>query len=79
MPDESRARHHSKDIDFSSHGIQARWEAGYAQTNRALAEMPWTQEFSSTERVILREAHAGRIMEPGNINAALRRSALDRA
>ncbi|MGO9365479.1 MAG: DUF3734 domain-containing protein [Rhodomicrobium sp.] len=29
---------HSKDIDFSAHGILARWNAGYADTQRALAK-----------------------------------------
>jgi NTE family protein len=32
-----------KDIDFSSHGIYARWEAGDTDTKRVLAEMPGTR------------------------------------
>jgi hypothetical protein len=39
---------HSKDTDFSAHGIHARWKAGYADTKRALAEMPWSQECDRT-------------------------------
>ncbi|MGB9027636.1 MAG: DUF3734 domain-containing protein, partial [Rhodomicrobium sp.] len=43
---------HSKDIDFSAHGILARWNAGYADTQRALAKRPWNREFERTEGVI---------------------------
>jgi NTE family protein len=53
---------HSKDIDFSAKGIRARCDAGYADTKRALAEMPWNQEFDELEGFILHEAHAGRVV-----------------
>jgi NTE family protein len=53
---------HSKDIDFSARGIRARCDAGYADTKRALAEMPWNQEFDELEGFILHEAYAGRVM-----------------
>jgi NTE family protein len=53
---------HSKDIDFSANGIRARCDSGYADTRRALAEMPWNQEFDELEGFILHEAHAGRVM-----------------
>ncbi len=56
---------HSKDIDFSAKGIRSRWEAGHADTARALAEMPWNQEVDSLEGFILHEARAGRVM-PGD-------------
>ncbi len=62
---------HSKDIDFSAKGIHARWEAGHADTQRALTEMPWSQESDSTEGFILHEAHAGRLMAGGNICGTL--------
>ncbi len=62
---------HSKDIDFSANGIHARWEAGHADTQRALTEMPWSQESDSTEGFILHEAHAGRLMAGGNICGTL--------
>src|SRR6516164_6900932 len=32
---------HTKDIDFSPTGIRLRWEAGYADTIRALQRSPW--------------------------------------
>jgi NTE family protein len=32
---------HTKDIDFSPAGISLRWEAGYADTRRALQRAPW--------------------------------------
>ena len=69
---------HSKDIDFSAQGIRARWEAGYADTKRALTEMPWSQEFGSTEGFILHEARAGRVREGDDICGTLSAKTLDR-
>lgn len=34
---------HSKDIDFTGHGIRTRWQAGYEDTQRAIAAAPWLQ------------------------------------
>jgi NTE family protein len=34
---------HTKDIDFSPTGIRLRWEAGYADTIRALRRSPWDE------------------------------------
>ena len=36
---------HTKHIDFSPEGIRRRWEAGYAETNRALERQAWLGEF----------------------------------
>jgi NTE family protein len=44
---------HTKDIDFSGGGIRARWEAGYAQTQAAIAQAPWTAPADPLEGVIL--------------------------
>jgi NTE family protein len=44
---------HTKDIDFSASGIRARWEAGYADTQRAVTATPWEGEFDPLEGVIL--------------------------
>ena len=38
---------HTKDIDFTPAGIRARWEAGYADTKRALQRQAWLGEFGS--------------------------------
>ena len=46
---------HTKDIDFSPHGIRARWEAGYADTTRALRKQAWIGEFDPLDGVILHE------------------------
>jgi NTE family protein len=46
---------HTKDIDFSPAGIRARWEAGYADTNRALAKQAWLGEFGLLDGVVLHE------------------------
>jgi NTE family protein len=50
---------HSKDIDFSRGGIRHRWQAGYADTMRVLAQAPWTGEFDPLEGFILHEAESG--------------------
>ncbi len=56
---------HSKDIDFSAAGIKARWDAGYADTVRVLAQRPWTHAFDPMEGFILHEAEAGTIIKEG--------------
>jgi NTE family protein len=50
---------HIKDIDFSPAGICARWEAGYANTARALEAQSWLEECDPLEGVILHEPEAG--------------------
>jgi NTE family protein len=44
---------HTKDIDFSPSGIGHRWEAGYADTRRALQRAPWNDACDPLEGVIL--------------------------
>jgi NTE family protein len=56
---------HAKDIDFSPEGIRSRWDAGYADTNRVLAQAPWTHQFDPVEGFILHEAAAGRMISEG--------------
>ena len=56
---------HSKDIDFSASGIQFRWDAGYADTMKVLAQAPWTHEFDPLEGFILHEAEGGRMKFEG--------------
>ncbi|HVN01016.1 MAG TPA: patatin-like phospholipase family protein [Caulobacteraceae bacterium] len=56
---------HAKDIDFSPEGIRSRWDAGYADTNRVLAQAPWTRQFDPVEGFILHEAAAGRMISEG--------------
>jgi NTE family protein len=50
---------HTKDIDFSPSGIQARWAAGYENTSRLLVKAPWEGDFDPIEGFILHEARAG--------------------
>jgi NTE family protein len=50
---------HIKDIDFSPAGIRARWEAGYADTIRALDRRAWLGEFGLLDGVILHEPEPG--------------------
>jgi len=50
---------HTKDIDFSPQGIRQRWEAGYADTMRALWRQPWIGEFGLLDGVILHEPEPG--------------------
>ena len=44
---------HTKDIDFSPSGIRLRWEAGYADTRRALQRAAWNDACDPLEGVIL--------------------------
>lgn len=54
---------HLKDIDFSTGGIQARWDAGRRDTARVLARAPWTDpQHDPLEGFILHEAQAGEMM-----------------
>jgi len=46
---------HLKDIDFSPSGIRQRWQAGYADTCRALARAAWIGEFGPLDAVVLHE------------------------
>jgi NTE family protein len=46
---------HTKDIDFSTSGIRMRWDAGYADTRRAIERAPWQGEFDPLEGVILHQ------------------------
>jgi NTE family protein len=48
-------QNHTKDIDFSPTGIRLRWEAGYADTIRALQRSPWDDACDPLEGVILHE------------------------
>ena len=60
---------HSKDIDFSPSGIRRRWNAGYSDTQRVLAEAPWTGDFDPLEGFVLHEA-AGGVMTQDTPEAA---------
>ena len=66
---------HTKDIDFSPAGIRARWEAGYANTNRALTEQAWLGEFGLLDGVVLHEpapdADPAADQQPGEPEAPL--------
>jgi len=46
---------HTKDVDFSPSGIQARWQAGYADACRSIERAPWQGKFDSLDGVILHE------------------------
>ena len=46
---------HTKDIDFSPTGVRLRWEAGYADTTRALKRAAWKDDCDPLEGVILHE------------------------
>jgi NTE family protein len=59
----------SKDIDFSPAGINNRWEAGHADTKRALEQQAWIGEWGLLDGVVLHEPRPGAEpaaeMEPG--------------
>jgi NTE family protein len=56
---------YTKDIDFSASGIRDRWEAGYADTLRVLAQRPWTHQFDPMEGFILHETETGAVVSEG--------------
>jgi NTE family protein len=56
---------HSKDIDFSPSGIRLRWDAGYTDTAKVLAQAPWAGDFDPLEGFILHETEAGRMKFEG--------------
>ena len=46
---------HTKDIDFSPHGIRARWEAGYNETRRVIEWAPWRRQGDAMDGIIVHE------------------------
>jgi NTE family protein len=46
---------HTKDIDFSPGSIRQRWEAGYADTMRAVRRAAWDDDCDPLEGIILHE------------------------
>ncbi len=46
----------TKDIDFSSTGIHARWQAGYQHTQAVLARAPWQEAADPMEGVVVHSA-----------------------
>jgi len=46
---------HTKDIDFTPHGIRERWNAGYADAQHAIARRPWVCEIDPLEGVLLHD------------------------
>ena len=51
---------HSKDIDFTAHGIRARWQAGREDTQRAIDAAPWHQPFDADEGLVIHDfEHTG--------------------
>jgi NTE family protein len=46
---------HTKDIDFSEAGIEARWKAGYEEVRRAIARKPWQCDVDPLQGVLIHE------------------------
>ena len=46
---------HTKDIDFTPAGIQARRQSGYSDTRRALQQAPWSHDVDAMDGVIVHE------------------------
>lgn len=45
----------TKDIDFTHSGIKARWEAGHADTLRAIAQAPWQQPVDPRDGIVIHD------------------------
>ena len=43
---------HTKDLDFTPDGIEARWQAGHADAQRALLAEPWRNPVDPMEGVV---------------------------
>lgn len=48
----------AKDIDFTTSGIRARWDSGYAHAKRALEVAPWRGEMDPIEGIAVHGARA---------------------
>jgi NTE family protein len=46
---------HTKDIDFTSAGIESRWRAGYQDTRRMLDAAPWRASVDPVEGVVIHD------------------------
>jgi NTE family protein len=67
----------TKDVDFSPSGIAKRWEAGYANTRRAIEAAPWEGEFDPLDGVILHEMnHEARLDQARGTKASAARLAM---
>jgi NTE family protein len=47
---------HTKDIDFTREGIEARWRAGHDHAKRVLAEKPWESQADTLQGVVIHES-----------------------
>ena len=45
----------TKDIDFTPAGIRARWQAGYADTERMVDRAPWTATVDPMDGVVIHD------------------------
>jgi NTE family protein len=55
---------HTKDIDFSAHGIKSRWEAGYRHMQATLEMAPWREAVDPIEGFILHETRGDDALLP---------------
>jgi NTE family protein len=46
---------HTKDIDFTAHGIHTRWQAGYEDTLRAITVAPWRLPADGKDGVVIHD------------------------
>jgi NTE family protein len=57
-----QGENHTKDIDFSPAGIEARRQAGYDNTRAVLAREPWATGADPLEGFVLHEAAEGQMV-----------------
>jgi NTE family protein len=62
-----KGENHAKDLDFSTTGISARWNAGYEETARVLKTAPWEQSYGEEDGFVLHEASGGVMATTGHI------------
>ncbi len=58
---------HAKDLDFSTTGIRARWNAGYEETARVLKTAPWENAYGDEDGFVLHESSGGVMATTGHV------------
>lgn len=46
---------HTRDMDFSTSGIQARWQAGLSAARRAIAQQPWQEPVGPMDGLVIHD------------------------
>ena len=59
LASQSMNESYARDVNFTSKGIRSRWESGYADARKAIAEKPWNPEGDPLEGIFVHEYGSG--------------------